>query len=147
VEKDPRSADFGKIRVRDSRFDVTGGMGSILTLAARLATNSTKSSTTKRVTQLGTGKFGSSDRVDVLVNFAQNKFSPAASVMKDLLVGHDFKGNKPTVLGEASNLLTPLPVANAWESFKNPNAAPLLSTIIADGLGISVNTYSAPKPK
>ena len=36
VETDPRSSDFGKIKIGNTRFDVTGGMGSIITLASRL---------------------------------------------------------------------------------------------------------------
>jgi hypothetical protein len=52
VELDPRSPDFGKIKVRNSRFDVTGGMGSILVLAARLLTNESKSSVTGKISKL-----------------------------------------------------------------------------------------------
>ena len=37
VTFDPRSTDFGKIKVGATRFDVTGGLASIATLASRLA--------------------------------------------------------------------------------------------------------------
>ena len=142
VDWDPRSANFGKIRIGDTRFDVTGGIGSIPILVSRLITMSSKSSVTGKITKLNSGKYGAQTGSDVLVNFAEGKLSPIASVVKDILKGKDFNGNKPTVLGEANNLLTPLPVTNAIELNNNPHSANVLAGIIADALGISVNTYS-----
>lgn len=142
VELDPRSADFGKIKIRDTRFDVSGGMASILTLAARLATWSSKSSTTGKITQLNSGKYGSQTAMDILLNFSESKLSPVASIIKDVLKGQDFQGKKPRVLGEANNLLTPLPITNFMELKNDPNSANILLAMIADALGIGTNTYS-----
>lgn len=145
VETDPRSSDFGKIKVGNTRFDVTGGMASVATLAMRLITMSTKSSTTGKVTQLNSGEFGEPTGVDVVVNFFENKLSPAASIVKDLLKGKDFNGDKITIGGELNNLFTPLPITTYQELKKDPNSAPILLAMIADGLGFSVNTYGATK--
>jgi hypothetical protein len=152
VEFDPRSADFGKIRVKDTRFDVSGGMSSLVTLASRLITMSSKSSTTGNIKKLnardkkGNPVFGAQTGTDVIYNFFENKLSPAASVAKDLIEGQDFDGNKPTILKEAKNLFMPLPIATFEELKNNPNSANILISMIADALGISTNTYS-PKPK
>lgn len=145
VTFDPRSADFGKIKSGDTRFDVTGGMGSLATLSARLATMSSKSSTTGRVTPLNSGGYGSRTGLDVVYNFFENKLSPAASLVKDLLKGQDFNGDKPTIAGELSNLFTPLPAANVQELAADPKSANIVLATIADALGISVNTYGAAK--
>lgn len=145
VELDPRSADFGKIRVGDTRFDVTGGMSSMVTLAARLIKQSTKSSTSGKITQLNTGKFGSRTSGDVFVDFLSNKLSPATSFVKDLINQKDFDGNPITVGGELKNLFVPLPITNLEESLNNPNSANTLLVGIADALGISTNTYSLKK--
>lgn len=146
VETDPRSSDFGKIKVGSTRFDVSGGMGSLITLAVRLMTLSTKSATTHKVTPLNSGKYGASTGMDVLYNFAEGKLSPIAGVGKDILKGQDYNGNKPTVLNEANNLLTPLPIVNTVELLNTKDAADPLIGTIADALGISVNSY-APKKK
>lgn len=151
AETDARSADFGKIRVKDTRFDYTGGMASLATLATRLTRMSSKSSTTGKVTPLnaksktGAPLFGAQTGTDMVYNFLENKLSPAASVVKDILQGSDFSGNKPTVLNEASNLLTPLPITTYIELKNNPNSADVILSMIADALGISTNTYSAKK--
>ena len=142
VEKDPRSSDFGKIRVGDTRFDVTGGAGSIITLAMRLATLSSKSSTTGQINSLNSGEYGAQTEVDVFVNAAENKLSPLASVIVDLMLGKDFQGNKPTLAGETNNLFTPLPITTFEELSANPNSANIIIAMLADMLGINTNTYS-----
>lgn len=151
VEEDPRSADFGKIRVGDTRFDVSGGMSSLVTLASRIGPllagqeAYSKSSTTGKLSQINSGKYGAQTGLDVLVDFGSNKLSPAASVVKDLLKGADFSGQKPTLVGEAKNLFLPLPIANYQELRDNPNSANIIAALIADGLGIATNTYSPKK--
>lgn len=140
VELDPRSSDFGKIRVGNTRFDVTGGMSSIATLSARLLSQSTKSATTGVVKKLNSG-YGSPTGMDVATDFFANKLSPAASVVKDLIKQEDFNGNKPTVPGELKNLFVPLPITTFKELRDDPRSANVLLGILADGLGISTNTY------
>lgn len=150
VSLDPRSPDFGKIRIKNTRFDVTGGMGSIVTLAARLSPTLnkgkwgfySKSSTTGKVSALNSGAYGSQNVGDVIYSFGENKLSPAAALVDHIwLKGRDFQGNKPTVIGEASNLVVPLGIQNTYQTLKSPDSGLSLLVMIADGLGISANTY------
>lgn len=143
VEKDPRSANFGKIKIGDTRFDVTGGMASLVTLASRLITMSMKSSTTGRIADLHSGKYGQSTGSDVVYNFMENKMSPAASLVRDLLEGKQYGGAPLTVAGEAKNILVPFPISNYMELRDNPNSANTILAMLADALGIATNTYSA----
>lgn len=141
VEFDPTSSDFGKIKSGNTRFNVSGGMGSILTLASRIITKSSKSSTTGLSTPLNQDRYGAKTSWDVAGSFFEGKLSPMAGIVRDLMKGEDFKKNKPTIMGELSNLLTPLPITNAYEILSNPNSANLMLALIADGLGIGTNTY------
>lgn len=145
VDLDPRSSDFGKIKIGNTRFDVSGGMSSIATLAARLITQSSKSSTTGIVKKLNSGEFGSQTGADVFVSFFENKLSPVGAVIKDLIKQQDFNGNKPTVKGELSNLVVPLPITSNLEAHGDKNGANQLLVGIADGLGIAANTYGQSK--
>lgn len=143
VELDPRSANFGRIVFRNTRFDVTGGIAPIITLVSRLVTNSSKSSTTNKITTLNTGEYGAMTKLDVIYNFFENKLSPASSVVKDLLVGQDFDGNKLTAKHIFTNLFIPLPIANIEETSREPEAANIWLVAMADMVGIGTNTYSA----
>lgn len=142
VEWDPRSANFGKIKIGDTRFDITGGMSAVATLAARLATTSTKSSTSGDVTSLTSGKFGAQTGLDVVNDFFQNKLAPAPGVIAALLKGSDFNG-KPTrnLKYIGTNLTVPLSITNYQELKNDPKSANKLVAAIADGLGFSTNTY------
>ena len=142
VEWDPRSADFGKIKIGNTRFDVSGGMASIITLAARLITNSTKSSTTGLVKQLGTGEFGGSTRWSVAWNFFENKLAPLPAAIKNFAKAKDWEGKKPTVGSIAKDLFVPIIFTNYQELKDDPESADTLLAMIAEGLGISTNTYS-----
>jgi hypothetical protein len=140
VEWDPRSKDFGKIKLGHTRFDVSGGMGSVVTLAAQLISNKEKSTSTGIMKKFGDG-FGASTGVDALNNYFENKLSPAASVVKDLIQRKDFNGNPVTVKGEAKNLLVPMPITTNLDAKNDPHSANKLLIAIADGLGVSTNTY------
>ncbi len=140
VEKDARSSDFGKIRVGNTRFDVAGGMAGFATLGARLFTNSSKSSTSGKITELGEG-YKAPTRWSVTSDFFTNKFSPIFSETKQRMEGETFSGEDPTVLKSLVNLLAPLSIANAWETKEEKDRANLLLIIISDALGIGTNTY------
>jgi hypothetical protein len=100
-----------------------------------------KSTTTHRVTELNSGKFGSKTGLDVVHDYFENKLSPAASIIRDYLKGQDREGNKPTPVSVAVNAAAPLPITNWWELYKDPNSANVFVAMIADALGISTNTY------
>lgn len=141
VQFDPRSSDFGKIKVGDTRFEVTGGMDGLITLAARVLSRSTKSTSNGSITKLNTGKFGSTSDFDEIVNYITGKTSPVASVGLDILKGKTFSGRKPTVGGELGGLVEPLNVKNYTELKSDKNSANILAAVIADTLGVSTNTY------
>lgn len=141
VEWDPRSANFGKIKIGNTRFDVTGGMGSIVTLASRILTFSTKSSTSGRVSKLSTGEFNARTVVDVIDDFWQGKLAPVAGYVRDYFKGEGFDHKKFNAGKEALNLLKPMSVQNFQEMMADPDSAPIVAGLILDGLGSGANTY------
>lgn len=140
VDLDPRSSDFGKIKIGDTRIDITGGQGSIVTLAARMLTNSSKSSTSGEVTPYGTG-FGDRSRFDAIIDFLTNKVTPPVRTIVNILKGEDFEGNTPTVAGELYSAYTPIAVQHVMDYMKDPKSERALG-ILADFVGFSSNTYA-----
>jgi hypothetical protein len=141
VTYDPRSSDFGKIKIGDTRFEVTGGLDSLVTLAARIASKSSTSSTTGAVSKLNTGEYGAPTSFDVATNFLSNKSSPVGGVILDELKGKNPQGQKTTTRGELGKLVTPLNINNYTELKNDKNSANVLASVISDTLGISTNTY------
>lgn len=141
IELDPRSSDFGKLRIGDTRFDLSGGMAGLLTLGARMLTQSSKSANTGEVKDLNTGEFGSRTTLSVLGDFASNKLSPIARVITDQMEGKNFEGEKPTIGSVVKSLTMPLIIQQYSELKDSKNAANTAATLIAEGLGIGSNTY------
>jgi hypothetical protein len=147
VELDPRSSDFGKIRIGNTRFDMTGGQAGLVTLVARQINGSMKSSTTGRVTPLGgSTRPGAPTRASVVDNFFENKLAPAAGVVREWQKGRNFEGEEPTAGSVLQKLAMPMIIKNYQELQEQPDA-PVLVALIADGLGISTSTYEAKKKK
>ncbi len=141
VETDPRSTDFAKLKIGNTRFDLTAGAGSLIVLASRIATLSTKSST-GLIRPLNTGEFGSSSALDVLYQFLEGKTSPPIRVVVNFLKGRDYKGEKPTIGGEIISSTVPIFLQNALELKDDRSVAAVLGVLL-DGLGINANTYAA----
>jgi len=141
VEDDPRSTDFGKIKVGDTRFDVTGGAASIITLAARLLSGSYKSASTGLVHNYGT-KFAARTRWDAFIDFLTNKTSPPARVVVDMLKGKNWKGEPFTWSGAAYQALTPISVQNAIK-LKDEASADRVLGVIADFVGMNTQSFTA----
>jgi len=157
VEFDPRSSDFGKIKIGNTRFDVSGHMASLVTLAARLATSESKSGKTGKITKLnekdkdGKKKWGTMTTLNIFENYVEGKASPYGHLFLDWLEGEDFDGNPVDLKTYKSwdramtNMHKPLPIKNVEELLNDPNAAPLWAGIIADYFGVTTNTYGGAK--
>lgn len=142
IEEDPRSSDFGKIRIGDRRFDVTGGLNSVVTLVARLG--GSKSTTTGVVTKAG--DFGGKDFSGLLADFAENKTSPGARAVISLINNQNFNREpvrdiimqNPLKGGWiiARDTILPIPVQGALKPF-----ASLVKPITPTGLQEGVDKY------
>jgi len=162
VDFDPRSANFGKIKVGNTTFDVTGGMGSLLVLLARTGSAlskvaydqsggkvgadmySFKNSTDGKMRDLTDPAFGQSNLLDVWEDFWVNKASPAMNFATTFMKGKTFDNKKPTVFAEGGKLFIPLPFQTMYEVYTDPEAkkrpgfAALATTM--DMLGFATNT-------
>lgn len=139
VTYDSTSSDFGKIKIGDTRFDISGGMSSMVVLASRVASKINDTFKGKKQ------KFGELTAMDMLYTFAENKTSPVFRTVVDILKGYDYSYQPLTPEKTIKGLVTPLSVDNFIERQQNPDSANQLLTTILDGLGISSTTYSKKK--
>lgn len=141
VETDPRSSDFAKIRDGKTRYDVLGGFGQYLTMGARLATNETK--TMKGEIQTLGQRYGSANRLDVMIRFATNKFSPVASFVADYLRGKNAVGETFEVRKAAMQRMLPLLWQDVAEATNDEGLKGAMK--VSPGLfGIGVQTFDEP---
>lgn len=151
VEEDPRSTNFGKIKIFGRWTDITGGMASLPTLVARILPTQRdgewgrwyKSSSGNWI-KLG-DSYGSMTPEDVFYNFFEGKLSPFARVIKTYTLdqGKDFIGKPVTLTDTLVNTTFPISVQSYMEMMKDDEATAIdvLGSLILDGLGLSVSTY------
>jgi len=141
VETDPRSSDFGKIKVGDTRYNYWGAFQPMASLAGRIYSGEIKST--------GTGKIKKKERISLgidntVVQFLRTKLSPAAGRGFDILIGETFLGEpvEPTAkfLGKtAFESLVPLFIqdtVDAWR-FQGADAQlPISAGLAFTGIGV-----------
>jgi len=83
VSMDPSSADFGKVRIGNTRYDTTGGLATMFRLMYR---------PTSAVAMKENQKYGQGVGAQILQS-TRSKLSPLASRAVDQIAGSDFKGD------------------------------------------------------
>ena len=140
-ETNPTSADFGKVKIGDTRFDVTGGNVSMAILLARLISGQTKSTTSGIVRDLGID-YGAKSRGDTAVSFMRNKLSPTVSFVADWMFGKDAVGNAFNITDELKSRVMPMIIADLMDtSMADPTM--VFPVAMADMFGFGTQTYTS----
>lgn len=98
VETDPRSSDFAKIKIGNTRIDPWGGYQQYVRFAAQQATGEYIPTTGKNKGNVReydkTGSMFKTSRADAIGTFGRSRLSPTASLGWDYLSGKDVIGRK-----------------------------------------------------
>ena len=141
VEKDPRSSDFGKIKIGRTRIDVWGGFQQIARSTAQIITGKSKA--------VSSGELFTKTRLETFGRFIQSKLSPAAGLGIELLSGKDFLGEplptfetKGELFEYSMQKLAPLVLQDTADAIRfSDNKAVAAATFPLAFHGIGVQTY------
>lgn len=141
VEYDPRSSDFGKIRIGNTRWDIWGGFQQYVRISAQLLKGETKSINSGAIQDLsGEGQFKKT-RADQLFAFFRGKLAPVPSFVVDQLAGRDVLGNKVTLQESVISRLTPLMLSDLTKSMQQDGVKALFTQGIPATFGVGVQNY------
>jgi len=145
TEYDLTSADSGKIRFKNTRFDITGGLGSYMTLLSRIIARILGKGIKSSVTGIKdeAGGYKTTTALDIMWNFIENKTSPIASVLKNILKDKKtFEGEKMTPKNTLVDMTIPIVFETGYDAYKTDGVVLMIVSLILDGLGVSANTYA-----
>jgi len=148
VDEDPRSTNFGRVKIFGKWIDITGGMRTIVTLASRLVPTYRNGewgrwmkSSTGKWTNLSAGKFGQQDALDVFMDaILFNRLSPIARIVADEITGEMFGGESFDIKKSIVQSITPLSIQQVAEA-KDDGFTPALAVAISEFIGLSVGGY------
>ncbi len=113
VEKDPRSADFGKIKVGNTRYDFWGGYLPYVRFVTQVMLEQRKVTSTGAIVDV--------DWKDITSNFVRSKLAPIPGLIVDLKSGSTFIGEELT--------------AENWEKVLYEKLTPMFAQDIVDAIG------------
>ena len=143
IGADPRSADFGKIKKGNTRFDVLGGFQQYIRMASQLVTGEHISSTTGVKTTVGEG-FKPLNRAEIISRFAQSKTAPTTSFVINALKGRGSLGQDFDLTEEVAGRFIPMVAQDMYDLYKDRGFEGIGMAIPAI-FGVGIQTYS-PSP-
>lgn len=141
TEYDPRAADFGKIKVGDTRYDMWGGMQQYARIFAQTLSLSKKTAGGNEKSLWEENRKGERGLFDSWQNFFRTKLSPVAGTVWDISSGKNVVGQDVTVETELWKLM-PLIVKDAIQGAQEEGwtgAAKILPSV----LGVGVMSYGS----
>lgn len=146
IETDPRSSDFGKIKIGKTRIDLTGGLASTTTFLSRQVRGETKSQKGE-IVDLASGKFGGDTRLSLLGKFLRGKLAPVSGSIGNALAGRDVVGEKFTPETELLGSALPLSVGDIYAVMREQGVPAGTALSILTIFGFGVSTYGDDKDR
>ena len=136
VELDPRSGDFAKLQIGETRYDVWRGYAQYTRFLSQMLTGERKSAY---------GNMNKSQRDEIAWRFLQSKSSPAFGLMIDLLRGESYLGdelftNTNDLIKTAKERFMPLAIQDTIDAVEQSGVNGAWTAIPAS-LGIGTLTY------
>lgn len=139
IETDPRSSDYGKLKIGNTRVDFSGGNATYATLASRILSRSIKSTTTGEVKKLGED-FGNPTASSLVANTIRYKLAPNTSMVWDILEGKNAIGEKVTIPESVMARFKPMFLSTLAEIVQEDTDGSA-ALIIPALFGAGANTY------
>lgn len=145
VEDDPRSSDFGKIKVGNTRYDIWGGHQQVVKTAAQLITGEYK--TSGGIVKKFEEGFPPGSRLTPLARFGESKFAPTTSFLYDLAKGENWIGEPFDIKSEAGKRMVPMYYQDMVDAYKDSGIDSVLGVALPGLFGVGIQTYENPKVK
>ena len=135
VEEDPRSGEYGSLRIGNLRIDPWAGNRQFIVLYARLITGTGVSSVTGAEYEV--------NPIRALESFVRNSSAPLASILTDFWTGKNFLGEDVGIANKEQWLkrIAPFSIQDIWEAFGEGWKYAAIATIPAI-FGEGIQTYT-----
>lgn len=142
TKEDPRKGNLGELRFGSKTYDVSGGIGGMLTFLSRVATGKTSDKKGKLVNiTWEDGKRPERELGKVIADHIRTKLAPIPGAVYDIRYGQHIGGKEVTPTSILKNTSIPLPVSDAMSFFGKDTPADAIKDTLLNQLGVSVRDY------
>lgn len=139
IETDPRSTDFGKIKMGNTRLDPLAGLSQVIVMGARTGTGEKKTGTGKVQPIRGPKvPYGGQTWADITASHLRGKLHPVPGAIANLFNGTDLGGEEATLVNQAGNMVAPITYIDIYTALKeqglDDGAALSLLALLGEGL-------------
>lgn len=157
VTFDPRSSDFGKVKVGKTRLDPLAGLAQTIVFGSRtglaaynaIARETGAKQIPEKVNLKEQSSFISGPKVpfkgdrwtDVAFNFARSKLHPIPGTVANLFNGTDLAGKEADIESQGLNFVTPLTYVDIYQGLKENDLEDGVALSLLALLGEGLQTY------
>ncbi len=145
IELDPRSSDFLKVRIGETRLDFMAGLSQAMVLSSRLASFGTKSSVTGNVKRFYKDRGPDGQPIthaSVLGQFIRTKAAPVPGAIWTVASGmKNVVGQQETPASMAAGLFMPLSLTDASRTIESQGIPAGTAMGLLSTLGVGMTTY------
>ncbi len=148
VEFDPRSADFGKIKIGNTRLDLLAGLSQVTVFAARIVTGKTKTQRGELVPIRGKDvPYGYGTGADVLARFLRSKLSPMSGTFVNIFAGKDYIGEPVTIGTTVTNITIPMAMRDIYDAMRDMGVSRGAAIGLLAIFGVGMQTYATKRKR
>lgn len=157
VNFDPRSAMFGKMKIKNTTIDPLAGLSQAAVFAARtgltavdalgIETGPQYMTNKGALVDLREPKFGQDNWADVALRFGRSKLHPIPGSVLNLMQGRDLVGQPATIKSEAINFVSPMTYPDIYDALRAQDVDDGTAITLLALLGAGINTYQEKEAK
>lgn len=143
VSFDPKSTDFMKIKVGETRIDMTAAMASPIVFLTRVLGGEKTTQSGDVVPLRGEDvPYGGDDVWDIINRFLRSKLAPPVAASINLAVGENVVGEESTAAGEFAGLFMPLSLSDTLAAMEAQGIPKGSAITLLSIIGAASNTYA-----
>jgi hypothetical protein len=145
---DPRSTDFGKVQIGNTRLDPLAGLSQVIVLGSRSAAGQKVTGSGKVQDIRGKDvKFGGDKWSDIMARHLRGKLHPVPSAIANLFDGTDLGGDEATIKNQTQNVVAPITYMDIYAALKEQDLPDGIALALLAMLGEGVQTYEKKEKK
>jgi len=148
VETDPRSSDFGKIRIGNTRWDIWGGFQQWARVFSQFVAGQRKNTATGEIISLTKEDYPFTTRKEIVLRFIEGKLAPVPALINELISGaKTFEGEDITFETVAREKFIPMYIQDIAEAYMDGGMGRAVGAGTTAFFGVGVQTWQERKAK